>query len=184
MRLRDYAVAMAAYNAWMTTSCTLSARRCRTTSASASAARSSPRSTVRSTICCSVTRPGCSASQAKRSACAHPRKSCSPTSTRCAARAAGWMAVSPTGLLRCQTMPATRRSASSALRTTSSAHCPAGPIVHFFNHQTHHRGQLTTLLSQLGIDPGVTDFPWMPFFDFDSDGPDQRIGRGRPTGGP
>jgi len=39
------------------------------------------------------------------------------------------------------------------------------PIVHFFNHQTHHRGQLTTLLSQLGIDPGVTDFPWMPFFD-------------------
>ena len=31
-------------------------------------------------------------------------------------------------------------------------------ITHFFNHQTHHRGQVTTLLSQLGIDPGVTDF--------------------------
>ena len=30
-------------------------------------------------------------------------------------------------------------------------------IVHFFNHQTHHRGQLSTLLSQLGIDIGVTD---------------------------
>jgi len=30
-------------------------------------------------------------------------------------------------------------------------------LVHFFNHQTHHRGQLTTLLSQLGIDPGATD---------------------------
>jgi uncharacterized damage-inducible protein DinB len=29
--------------------------------------------------------------------------------------------------------------------------------VHFFNHQTHHRGQLTTLLMQRGIDPGVTD---------------------------
>jgi uncharacterized damage-inducible protein DinB len=28
---------------------------------------------------------------------------------------------------------------------------------HFFNHQTHHRGQVTTLLSQRGIDPGVTD---------------------------
>lgn len=28
---------------------------------------------------------------------------------------------------------------------------------HFFNHQTHHRGQITTLFSQLGIDVGVTD---------------------------
>ena len=42
------------------------------------------------------------------------------------------------------------------------------PIVHFFNHQTHHRGQLTTLLSQLGVDPGITDFPWMPFFDHET----------------
>lgn len=30
-------------------------------------------------------------------------------------------------------------------------------MVHFFNHQTHHRGQLTTLLSQEGLDIGVTD---------------------------
>jgi uncharacterized damage-inducible protein DinB len=30
-------------------------------------------------------------------------------------------------------------------------------VAHFFNHQTHHRGQITTLLSQLGRDPGVTD---------------------------
>lgn len=30
-------------------------------------------------------------------------------------------------------------------------------VQHFFNHQTHHRGQVTTLLSQQGIDPGVTD---------------------------
>jgi uncharacterized damage-inducible protein DinB len=30
-------------------------------------------------------------------------------------------------------------------------------IMHFFNHQTHHRGQVTTLLSQTGIDVGVTD---------------------------
>jgi uncharacterized damage-inducible protein DinB len=35
-------------------------------------------------------------------------------------------------------------------------------VTHFFNHQTHHRGQLTTLLSQLGIDPGVTDLIWLP----------------------
>lgn len=30
-------------------------------------------------------------------------------------------------------------------------------VQHFFNHQTHHRGQITTLLSQRGIDVGVTD---------------------------
>jgi len=30
-------------------------------------------------------------------------------------------------------------------------------LTHFFNHQTHHRGQATTLLTQVGIDPGVTD---------------------------
>jgi uncharacterized damage-inducible protein DinB len=30
-------------------------------------------------------------------------------------------------------------------------------LSHFFNHQTHHRGQVTTLLMQAGIDPGVTD---------------------------
>lgn len=35
-------------------------------------------------------------------------------------------------------------------------------VAHFFNHQTHHRGQLTTLLSQRGIDPGVTDLMWLP----------------------
>jgi uncharacterized damage-inducible protein DinB len=29
--------------------------------------------------------------------------------------------------------------------------------LHFFNHQTHHRGQATTLLSQQGLDVGVTD---------------------------
>jgi uncharacterized damage-inducible protein DinB len=35
-------------------------------------------------------------------------------------------------------------------------------VTQMFNHQTHHRGQLTTLLSQLGYDPGVTDLPWLP----------------------
>jgi len=30
-------------------------------------------------------------------------------------------------------------------------------LQHFFNHQTHHRGQLSTLLFQSGVDVGVTD---------------------------
>jgi uncharacterized damage-inducible protein DinB len=30
-------------------------------------------------------------------------------------------------------------------------------LSHFFNHQTHHRGQVTTLLAQAGVDVGVTD---------------------------
>lgn len=30
-------------------------------------------------------------------------------------------------------------------------------FTHFFNHQTHHRGQVTTLLAQAGVDVGVTD---------------------------
>jgi len=30
-------------------------------------------------------------------------------------------------------------------------------VTHFFNHQTHHRGQATTLLSQAGQDVGTTD---------------------------
>jgi uncharacterized damage-inducible protein DinB len=30
-------------------------------------------------------------------------------------------------------------------------------VLHLFNHQTHHRGQVTTLLSQLGLNVGVTD---------------------------
>jgi len=35
-------------------------------------------------------------------------------------------------------------------------------ITHFFSHQVHHRGQLTTLLFQRGIDPGATDLIWLP----------------------
>ena len=31
-------------------------------------------------------------------------------------------------------------------------------VSHFFNHQTHHRGQTTTLLTQMGLDVGSTDF--------------------------
>ena len=35
-------------------------------------------------------------------------------------------------------------------------------VTHFFNHQTHHRGQVTALLSQCGKDYGVTDLIFMP----------------------
>ncbi len=38
-------------------------------------------------------------------------------------------------------------------------------VMHMFNHQTHHRGQVTTLLSQMGLDVGTTDIPFMPQFD-------------------
>ncbi len=35
-------------------------------------------------------------------------------------------------------------------------------VTQMFNHQTHHRGQITTLLMQAGIDPGITDLPYLP----------------------
>lgn len=35
-------------------------------------------------------------------------------------------------------------------------------VQHFFNHQTHHRGQITALMEQAGLDCGVTDFAAMP----------------------
>lgn len=38
-------------------------------------------------------------------------------------------------------------------------------VTQMFNHQTHHRGQLTTLLNQLGFDHGTTDIPWMARFE-------------------
>ena len=32
---------------------------------------------------------------------------------------------------------------------------------HFFNHQTHHRGQIHCMLTQAGVKPGDTDLPKM-----------------------
>lgn len=43
-------------------------------------------------------------------------------------------------------------------RVTPMSHA----LMHFFNHQTHHRGQVTTLLFQAGVDPGVTDLLYLP----------------------
>ena len=42
-------------------------------------------------------------------------------------------------------------------RGTPCRHAMWWGLLHMFNHQTHHRGQATTLLKQLGVDPGVTD---------------------------
>ncbi|HEU0160404.1 MAG TPA: DinB family protein [Hyphomicrobiaceae bacterium] len=40
---------------------------------------------------------------------------------------------------------------------------PKGLIVaHFFNHQTHHRGQVHCLMTQCGVIPADTDLPIMP----------------------
>jgi uncharacterized damage-inducible protein DinB len=35
-------------------------------------------------------------------------------------------------------------------------------LAHFFNHQTHHRGQVHCMLTQCGLSPGDTDLPLMP----------------------
>jgi uncharacterized damage-inducible protein DinB len=44
------------------------------------------------------------------------------------------------------------------LRRGQKVECPLWwAVSHVFNHQTHHRGQITTLFTQKGCDPGVTD---------------------------
>ena len=42
-------------------------------------------------------------------------------------------------------------------------------VAHVFNHQTLHRGQVTTLLSQMGHDMGSTDLPFMPIYSAPAD---------------
>ncbi len=57
-------------------------------------------------------------------------------------------------------LDAARLAAPVRYRTTKGVeheHPLWQAVTHFFNHQTHHRGQVTTLFSQLGHDPGVTD---------------------------
>ena len=39
----------------------------------------------------------------------------------------------------------------------------AQAALHVFNHQTHHRGQITALLEQAGGDCGITDLGQMPY---------------------
>jgi uncharacterized damage-inducible protein DinB len=49
-------------------------------------------------------------------------------------------------------------------RTIEREHSLWFGLTHFFNHQTHHRSQATTILHQLGQDYGVTDF--LAIYDF------------------
>ena len=35
-------------------------------------------------------------------------------------------------------------------------------VTHFFNHQTHHRGQVHAQLTDFGIKPGITDLRFGP----------------------
>ena len=51
---------------------------------------------------------------------------------------------------------------SSKLYGFTETHPRWVQVTQMFNHQTHHRGQVTTLLTQLGIDVGVTDIPMLP----------------------
>lgn len=39
-------------------------------------------------------------------------------------------------------------------------------VAHRFNQQTHHRGQITALLTQMDLDIGSTDIPFMPGFPY------------------
>ncbi|MDV4168236.1 DinB family protein [Rhodovulum sp. FJ3] len=48
----------------------------------------------------------------------------------------------------------------------SAPDLPAVPrwimVVQLFNHQTHHRSQVTSALHAMGVDYGTTDIPWRP----------------------
>jgi uncharacterized damage-inducible protein DinB len=55
-------------------------------------------------------------------------------------------------------MLSTRMHYSNPARGIEREHSLWFGLTHFFNHQTHHRSQVTTLLYQLGRDYGVTDF--------------------------
>ncbi len=51
---------------------------------------------------------------------------------------------------------------TSAITHKSHSFLLGDCLVHMFHHQTHHRGQISALISQLGVDIGNTDLLWMP----------------------
>lgn len=61
-------------------------------------------------------------------------------------------------------MLSTRVHYSNPSRGIEREHSLWFGLTHFFNHQTHHRSQVTTLLHQLGRDYGMTDF--LAMYDF------------------
>ena len=58
-------------------------------------------------------------------------------------------------------MLSTRVRYSNIARGIDREHSLWFGLTHFFNHQTHHRGQITTLLYQLDRDYGAIDFLMM-----------------------
>ena len=64
-----------------------------------------------------------------------------------------------------QNVPASFLSTKLSYTNSKGQHYeePAVPaVLHMFNHQTHHRGQVHCLLTQAGGKPGATDLPAMP----------------------
>ncbi len=62
----------------------------------------------------------------------------------------------------CSTLSDTDCQKTLTYRTTKGqkiSNRASDVIQHMFNHQTHHRGQLTCLLSLHGVDYGCTDLP-------------------------
>jgi uncharacterized damage-inducible protein DinB len=51
-------------------------------------------------------------------------------------------------------------TSSAANRVVSKPHWLL--VTHFFNHQTHHRGQVHAMLTAAGGKPDATDIPFMP----------------------
>jgi uncharacterized damage-inducible protein DinB len=50
----------------------------------------------------------------------------------------------------------------SAVKQGQIAKPKAVCVIHLFNHQTHHRGQVHALLTQMGLTPQDSDIPFMP----------------------
>jgi len=69
------------------------------------------------------------------------------------------------GSVAWQIFPAisTRRIDTIGLMTGQPKSLQLGTLLtHLYHHQTHRRGQITPLLSRLGVDSGETGMIWMP----------------------
>ena len=145
----EYCQLMARYNRWMNERLyALLVGASRTTSASATAARSSARCTARSTTCCGATACGSAASSTSPAPCPRSAPTCSPIS-----RSSRASARSPTGRCSNWAGSVTAPWLDGTLSYTSKVDGRAREmpravaVLQLFNHGTHHRGQLTTLIS-------------------------------------
>lgn len=56
---------------------------------------------------------------------------------------------------------------------------PVAPlVVHLFNHQTHHRGQVHAMLTAAGARPEATDLPFQPDLEAQTQASSEAPGRG------